>query len=277
MLALPPLAAEQIFNIGSFSVTNTYINSCLAVVFFVVVGFLVRRKISDIPHGIQNFCESIIELMLKYVDQVTQSRKTSLKYLPIVGTLFLFILFSNWIGLLPGVGSIGIFRSADGVSEFIPLLRGANTDLNMTLSMAVLSVILSHVIGIATIGFFKYANKFIKIGDIWNALKSLNPTKILTAFIEFAVGFIEIISEVAKVVSLSLRLFGNVFAGEVLITVLGSLIAYVVPLPFMALELLVGFIQAMVFSMLVLVYIAVAIQPVGEHEKHGNGAAAEAA
>ena len=100
--------------------------------------------------------------------------------LPVLTTrifLFFFILFSNWVGLLPGTGSIGINHG----SEFLPILRPANTDLNMTLAMAVFAVIASHILGIFTIGFFKYANKFIKLGDIWHALKSLSPIKIMVA------------------------------------------------------------------------------------------------
>lgn len=268
MTALPPLAAEKIFSIGAFNVTNTYINSSLTVIFFLVVGFLVQRKIEDVPTGIQNFFESILELMLPYFDQVTGSRKKSLQFLPIAGGIFLFILISNWIGVLPGVGSIGFFRIAEGGKEFIPLFRSANTDLNLTLAMAVFGVALSHIIGVATIGFFKYVNKFIKVGDIFIAIKTLKPINIFTALVEFGVGLLEIISEVAKLVSLSLRLFGNIFAGEVLLTVLASIIAYIVPLPFIGLELLVGFIQSMVFSMLVLVYLSVATMPVSAHGGH---------
>ncbi len=275
MTALPPLAAEQIFHIGSFSVTNTYINSTLTVVFFLVLGFLIKRKIKDVPRGLQNFAESIVELMLPYFDQVTGDRKKTLKFLPIVGGIFLFILVSNWLGIFPGIGSIGFFRVAESGKEFVPLLRSANTDLNLTLAMAVFGVVLSHVIGVATIGFFKYVNKFIKVGDIWQAFKTGKIMNIFTAFIEFGVGLLEIISEVAKLVSLSLRLFGNIFAGEVLLTVLASIVAFVVPLPFLGLELLVGFIQAMVFSMLVLVYLSVATMAVpdhsGGHESHGEG------
>ena len=275
---LPPLAAEPIFNIGNFSVTNTFINSTIAVVFFLIVGLLVRRNIRDIPRGLQNFAESIIELFLIYLDQVTGDRKRSLKFMPLVGSLFLFIIFSNWLGIFPGIGSIGFFRSAEGVKEFIPLLRPANTDLNTTLSMAVLGVVVSHVLGVATVGFFKYANKFVKIGDLWQAVRRGKFIGIFVAILEFGVGLLEIISEIAKMVSLSLRLFGNVFAGEVLLTVLGSIIAYVVPLPFLGLELLVGFIQAVVFSMLVLVYISVATTPVpdshpGGHDAHGEAPA----
>lgn len=266
MLALPPLAAEPIFNIGSFSVTNTYINSSLTVVMFAILAFVMRKRVKDVPRGIQNFFEMIIETMFGYFDQVTGDREKTKKFFPLIASLFLFILISNWIGLIPGVGSIGFFKG----SEFIPLFRPANTDLNLTLSMAIFGVIAAHIIGIATIGFFKYFNKFIKLSDVWHAFKSKKPMNIMTAFIEFMVGFLEIISEVAKMLSLSLRLFGNVFAGEVLLTVLASIMAYFVPLPFMALELLVGLVQAGVFAMLVLTYITVATMPVHAHadEKH---------
>src|SRR3989338_4054453 len=107
IFALPPLVAEPIFYVGSFPVTNAYINSTLAVVFFVVMGFILRKKTDLIPRGIQNVAEGLLEFILGYVDQVTKDRKKSLRFLPIVGGLFLFILFSNWIGLLPGTGSSG--------------------------------------------------------------------------------------------------------------------------------------------------------------------------
>jgi F-type H+-transporting ATPase subunit a len=140
----------------------------------------------------------------------------------------------------------------------------------MTLAMAILGVVASHVLGIIAIGFFKYANKFVKLGDLWNAVKSGSPANIFVAIIEFFVGLIEIFSEIAKMVSLSLRLFGNVFAGEVLLTVIGSLIAYFIPLPFIALEVLVGLIQAVVFSMLILVYLTIATSEIHEHDQKGH-------
>jgi F-type H+-transporting ATPase subunit a len=136
----------------------------------------------------------------------------------------------------------------------------------MTLAMAVVAVVLSHILGVVAIGFFKYANKFIKLGDLWHAVLSLSPIKILIAVIEFFVGIIEVFSEVAKMVSLSLRLFGNVFAGEVLLTVLASLLAFGLPIPFIFMEILVGLIQAVVFSMLTLVYLTMATMEV--HEGH---------
>ncbi len=267
IFALPPIVAEPIFHISSFPVTNAYINSTIAVVFFLIIGFMLRNKTAMMPGKLQNFGESVLEFMLSYADQVTQDRKKSMKFLPIVGAIFLFILFSNWIGLLPGTGSIGRWLIHEGHLELIPILRPANSDLNLTLAMAVFSVIASHVLGIVAIGFFKYANKFVKLGDIFHAARK-GGINLFVAMIEFVIGIIEIISEVAKMISLSLRLFGNIFAGEVLLTVLAGLIAYFVPLPFMLLELLVGVIQATVFSMLVLVYFTIATSPI--HDAHNT-------
>jgi F-type H+-transporting ATPase subunit a len=265
--ALPPLVAEPIFHIGSFPVTNAYINSTLAVVFFLIVGFLLRNKTSMIPGGLQNFAESVLEQILYYVDQVTRDRKKSMRFLPIVGALFLFILVSNWFGLFPGTGSIGRYLMHEGHLTLVPILRPANTDLNMTLAMAVFAIFASHVLGVMAIGFWRYANKFVKLGDIFKSFRK-GGVSIMVAFIEFGVGLIEIFSEVAKIVSLSLRLFGNVFAGEVLLTVLAGLIAYFVPLPFMFLEILVGLVQAVVFSMLTLVYLTMATAELPEEAHH---------
>lgn len=263
IFSLPPLAAETIFHIGGFPVTNTYINSTIVLVLFLLAGLAFRSRSKEIPDKLQNLAESILEVLLGYFDQVTHDRRRSLKFLPIVGSLFLFILISNWIGILPGIGSVGRWLVVHGELELVPLFRPANTDLNMTAAMAVLGVVLSHVFGVAAIGFFRYANKFVKLGDIWMSFRK-GGMNIFVAFIEFGVGLIEIVSEIAKMVSLSLRLFGNVFAGEVLLTVIGSLIAVFVPLPFLFLEILVGLIQAVVFAMLVLVFLTMATAELAE-------------
>lgn len=268
IFALPPLVAEPIFYLGRFPVTNALINSTLAVLFFLFIGFLIKGKRSMVPKGLQNFAEWIIEIVIGYIDGVTKDHKKTLKFLPIVGGLFFFILLSNWMGLIPGTGSIGRYLlNPEGHLELIPFLRPANSDLNMTLAMAIFAVITSHIVGIFAIGFFKYANKFVKLGDLYRALRK-GGVGIMIAGIEFAVGFIEIFSEIAKMVSLSLRLFGNVFAGEVLLTVLASLIAFFIPLPFMFLEILVGLIQAVVFSMLTLVYLTMATAELPEESHH---------
>lgn len=289
-LVIPPLQAETIFNIGSFPVTNSYINTLIATGVFIILAIVIQKGIkkyyssNNAPKGFLNFFEAIVEFMFGYLDQVTADRKKSLKFLPLIGGFFFFILFANWLGLMPGTGSIGrcvdhhagtyvayeMCLKGDEAYHVYPLLRPSNTDLNMTLAMAVLAVAASHLFGIAAIGFFKYANKFVKLGDLYKAFASLNPIKILTAIVEFFVGLIEIFSEVAKMVSLSLRLYGNIFAGEVLLTVLASLIAVFVPLPFIALEILVGLIQATVFSMLTLVYFNMATMEHGGHGEEGS-------
>ncbi len=271
-----PVSAEHIFTVADIPITNSVITGWIAVSFFVVIGLLLRRKPSLIPKGLQNATEALIEFMLNFMDQVTHDRARSRKFFPIVGALFLFIIVSNWMGLIPGVGTIGIWGLVHGETELIPLFRPATSDLNMTLAMSISSVVITHLFGIFTLGFFRHWNKFIQLGTIWNAIKGFRKLKLseaainmFAAVIELGVGFIELMGEAAKVVSLALRLFGNIFAGEVLLHVLSSLVAVLVPTPFMFLEIIVGAIQALVFSMLVLVYLTLATeQPHGSEEQH---------
>lgn len=253
------LAAEPIFYLIGFPITNSIINTWLALIFFFSVGLTLKIKgIKKIPSGLQNFLEFVLETILKYVDSVTHDRKKSEKFLPIVASLFLFILILNWMGQLPGTGSVGWWEHKEGIKILVPFLRPGTSDLNTTLALAIFAVISTHIFGIVSIGFLKHLNKYLHFGGLFKAIKTLNPLKIFTAIINFFIGIIELFSEVAKTVSLSLRLFGNVFAGEVLLTVMASLVAYVIPLPFMFLELLVGLVQATIFAMLTLVFMQLA-------------------
>lgn len=245
---IPTLAPEILFHIGGIPVTNTIINVWLALAIFAILGLILKNRLSLRPGKAQNFIEYILELLFGYFDQVTGDRKKTMRFLPLVGSVFFFILLSNWLGLLPGTGSITLGGKM--------LLRPANTDLNLTVVMALTSVVISHLYGLITVGVFSHINKFIQIGSFIKSLRH-GPIAIFTAIVEMGVGLIEIVSEMAKVVSLSLRLFGNIFAGEVLMTVMSSLVAAIVPAPFMLLELLVGLVQAGVFAMLTLVYMTV--------------------
>lgn len=266
-----PVIAEPIFHLGSFAVTNALVNSTALMAVLVLGSYLFSRRLRKVPRRGQALVETLLETMLGYFDQVTRSREKSKRFLPLVGSLFLFILLSNWLGLLPGTGSIGIWQTVHGELELVPLLRSANSDLNLTLAMALLSVITSHALGMMSVGFFVHWNRFLPFGTFWKAFKTLNPVKIMVAAIEFVVGLIELVSEAAKVASLSLRLFGNIFAGEVLITVISGLVSYLVPLPFMLLEILVGIVQATVFSMLTLVYLTILTEkPHGQEEAHAD-------
>lgn len=256
---IPTLAPDVVFQIGGFDVTNTIINAWLAIAIFLVIGLFIRMRLSLRPDGLQNALEFFLEAMLGYFDQVTGERKKTLKFFPIVGSVFFFILLSNWLGLLPGTGNLTWNH------EFV--LRPANTDLNLTAAMAISAVVLSHIYGLITVGVFTHLNKFIQIGNFIKSLKK-GPVAIFTAIIELGVGLIEMVSELAKVLSLSLRLFGNVFAGEVLLSVMVGLVGFAVPAPFMLLELLVGVVQAGVFAMLALMYLTVMTTAPAHEEAH---------
>jgi F-type H+-transporting ATPase subunit a len=198
---------------------------------------------------LQNVAEMMLEGALDIMDTVLGNRKASEKYLPIVFTIFLFVLFSNWFGLVPGVGSIMIGHGADAV----PLLRSPASDLNFTLAIALIAVTMINVFGIAAMGLKERVSVFFNFS---------NPLK-------FFVGILELISEFARIISFTFRLFGNVFAGEVLLAIMALLVPYLVPLPFMFLEIFVGFIQAFIFGMLTLVFVSLAVTP-HEGEEAGH-------
>ncbi len=247
------LRAEVIFHIGSFPVTNAVLLSTFALLLLVVLGLLLRRKLSLVPGGPQNLFEIIIEGALGLMDSVLGDRRKSEKYLPLVLTVFLFVLVSNWLGLLPGVSSIIVHQGEGSV----PLLRSPASDLNFTLALALIAVTFVNIFGSAALGLKGRASVFFNFKG---------P-------IDFFVGILELVSEFAKIVSFSFRLFGNVFAGEVLLAIMAFLVPYLVPLPFMFLEIFVGFIQAFIFGMLTLVFVAMAVSHgEGEPEEHGHRA-----
>ncbi len=247
------LAAEPLFHLGSFPVTNSLLVSWVVLFLLVIIGFAVRRKLSLVPRGIQNVVETIFEALLGLMDSVTQNRKQSIKFFPIVVTLFLFVILSNWMGLLPGMGTIGLMKELHGERVLVPFIRAASADLNMTLALAIISVVTVQIFGIATIGLKKYAGKFF-----------VSPLK-EPYFIGTFVGILELISELSRLLSYSFRLFGNIFAGEILLTVMLFLAPYLVPLPFLMLEIFVGFVQALVFSILTLVFMKMATVEHAEH------------
>ena len=174
-------------------------------------------------------------------DETLESRDMARRFFPLLITIFLFIFTSNMLEFTPGVGSVGIFRSWGG--EFVPLFRSVNTDLNVTLTLAIMSFLIIEVTGVLTIGVAKYARKFFNFHS----------------GIGFVVGIIELFSELARLVAFSFRLFGNIFAGEVLILVIIHFAPYVAPVPLMAFEVFVGFIQAAIFALLTLFFIKIAI------------------
>lgn len=242
------LVPETIMMVGGFPITNSFLMT-IVVSIMIIIGTLIFHKQKDsIPRGFQNFVESILEALLNLVDGVTSNRAQTRKFFPIVATIFIFVILSNWIGLLPGMGTIGFDQIHHGEEVFVSLIRSPSADLNTTAALAIIAVIAAQVMGITAIGVKKYAGKFF-----------VSPLK-KPYFIGMFVGVLEIISEFAKIISFSFRLFGNVFAGEVLLLVMLALIPLFVPLPFLFLEVFVGFIQALVFAMLTLVFFKMATE-----------------
>jgi len=239
------LAAEKIFHLYSFPLTNSLITAWLLVLTIAIFLIIISKSLTKlVPSGMQNFLELIIESLLKLFDQVTQDRKLTKKFFPIVGSIFIVVILSNWTEILPGIGSIGLKEN----HHLLPLFRSPSTDLNFTAAIAISAVLSIQFFGIVLIGLFKHLGKYFNFK---------NPIKLF-------VGLLEMVSELAKILSFSLRLFGNIFAGEVLLLVVAFLVPFIAPLPFYFLEIFVGFIQALIFSMLTLVFLTAAAK-IEEH------------
>lgn len=239
------LSAEPLFYIGSFPITNSLFTTSIVSCLLIEMALIFSITYKKIPNRWQTIIESLIEAIDELAESIGGSK--SRKFLPLVLTIFFFILLSNWVGLLPGFGSIGFRQIKDGHEIFTPLLRGATADLNTTLALALISFFMIQYYGFASLRL-NYIKKFFNFQS---------P-------ITFFTGILELISEFSKILSFSFRLFGNIFAGEVLLAVLSSLIPVIIPVPFYALEMFVGLIQALVFSLLTLVFINIATQVQGE-------------
>ncbi len=248
---MPPqisLRAEELFSIGGFHVTNTILLSVVVFILLAVLAYVLNRRLAMVPGTAQNIAEIVVDGGVDIIDSLVGDRRTSEKYFPLVFTIFIFILCSNWLGLLPGVGSV-IVRHGE---ETVPLLRSPASDLNFTLALALIAVTFVNVASSIAIGLKSRLAVFFNFSG---------P-------IEFFAGILELVSEFAKIISFSFRLFGNVFAGEVLLAIMAFLVPFVLPLPFIFLEIFVGFIQAFIFGMLTAVFVAMAVSHADEvHEE----------
>ena len=236
------LSPEVLFHIFSFPVTNTLVMTWLVMSVLIVFSVMVSKNIKQSPGKLQNIAEIIIESIFNLFKTVAGSKKQALKFFPVPATLFIFILLANWLEILPGLGVIGVAKEAGGESHILPFVRSPSSDLNFTLGLATISVVLTQVVGIRAVGFFRYFSKFISFRSL----------------LSFFTGILELISEAAKFISFSFRLFGNIFAGEVLLITIGALVPFIAPIPFLGLEIFVGIIQALIFSLLTLIFFKVA-------------------
>jgi F-type H+-transporting ATPase subunit a len=240
---VPGVQPEVIFNLGPLGVTNTVIASWFALLVLVVFGIASTRGMKLVPSGIQNLAEAMVELLLGLAEQVAGSRARS--FLPLVATLFLYCLFANWLGILPGIGSWTFHRG----EENVPWLRSPNSDLSLTAAMAIIVFFMVQYIGLRS-NAKQYFVKFL-----WPPL----------------IGQLEIISEFSRPLSLALRLFGNMLAGFILVEIMLQLVPPILPVVFLGLELGVGLIQALIFAVLTLAFLSLA----SSHGSEEHGAHAE--
>lgn len=263
------LPSEPVFHIGHFSITNTLIASWFTMLVLVVLSMLLTRKMRLIPSRRQAMGETIVEGLLNFVESVAGKKHARMLF-PGVATIFIYVISNAYLALLPFFGSIGIIEHE---GKFAPLFRSANTDLNVPLSIAIMSFIFVETWGMRAVGVFRYLSEFINVRQFLLGIKELltgkiktGPMNIVFGFISMFVGVLEIFSHLTRMLSFTFRLFGNMTAGEILILVSCFLIPLVFTIPFYGLELLIGMIQALIFSGLTLVFGSIAVSP--HEEEH---------
>jgi len=242
------LAPDILFQIGPLPITNTIINTIFVDAIIIGGVVAIKNNFSKIPGMFQNIFEVIVQTLYDLTESV--AGENSAKIFPYFITFFLFILIANWSGILPGAESVGFVHHGEHGNEIISLNRNLTSDLNATLALALISLVATHMLGIKKLGIKEYLGRFF----------SINPILLF-------VGILEIVSEFTKIISLSFRLFGNIFAGEVVLGTISKLFAFGFPVPFIFLEIIVGLVQALVFSMLTMAFMSVLMTSHHE-EKH---------
>ncbi len=232
------LVSEPIFRIGSFNVTNTITDTLFVDLVLIALIVAINLNLKIVPNFLQNFVEYVIKTFYDLNESISMERTK--KIFPWFMSFFIFILIANWSELIPGFSSIGIKEG----HTIVPFFRGASSDLNTTLALAIVSAVATHIMAVRTIGIKDYLSKFF----------SLNP-------INLFVGLLELVSEFTKIISLSFRLFGNVFAGTVVLGIISGFAALIAPIPFLALEIIVGLVQALIFAMLTMVFMTILSTP----------------
>lgn len=237
------LKAEELWSIAGIPITNSLLLTWITMIILIAFAFFFGKSLKMVPGKLQAGIEWAFEGVVNYMTETLGTKELALRFFPLICTIFLFVFIANELAFIPGVGSVLV--------EHVPLLRAPAADLNFTLALATISFLTIEITGILTLGILKYGGKFVNFKS---------P-------VDFVVGIIELISNLGRLISFSFRLFGNIFAGEVMLLVAIFFLPYVLPVPLMAFEVFVGLIQAVVFSMLTLFFIKLAIM-----EPHGNEA-----
>ena len=262
------LPAEPVFHVGHFSITNTLIASWFTILVLVGVSIFLTRKMKLIPGKRQGLAEVVVEGLLNFVEGIAGKKHARMLFSG-VATIFIYVISNAYLALLPFFGTIGIHgHGGEHGAEFAAIFRAANTDVNVPLSIALMSFFFVESWGMRAIGVSHYLGEFINVRQFLQGLKELftgkiktGPMNIVFGFISLFVGVLEIFSHLTRMLSFTFRLFGNMTAGEILILVSCFLVPLVFTIPFYGLELLIGMIQALIFSGLTLVFGTIAISP----------------
>jgi F-type H+-transporting ATPase subunit a len=279
------LSGEPIFSGGPAWLTNSLITTVLVDLIIIVMALAATVRMKEIPGRWQN----LIEAMLEYLYGLSESvaGREARRFFPWVVTIFLLVIISNWSGLIPGVGSVGFYHedasehalaagaqlamadgkliltesaaaagAEEGHAKFVPLLRAPSADLNMTFALAIVTMVMVQVWGVRALGAGYFGKFFNFRGDGF------------MRYVNGFVGILELVSEFSRVIAFGFRLFGNIFAGEIVLATMAFLITFWLPIPFYVLEIFVGFVQAMVFMMLALVFFSMAT--ISHGHEHGH-------
>jgi len=255
---------ETIFYIGPFPITNTLIGTWISIILLFLFFFLGTRRRNLIPSGMQNAVEWIVEYLLNLTEGVSGKVKAK-KFFPLVATFFIFILFCNLLDIFPGVDTIGtvnlealklahlsaptsFFLLGAYSDKLTPWVRPGTSDLNLTLALALVSVIVTQVLGFIALGPKRQLSKYFNFKALRHGFQG--P-------IEFFVGLIELVTELSRILSFSFRLFGNIFAGSAVLAVFAFILPFIADVIFIPLEIFVAFVQALIFALLTLVFLEI--------------------
>lgn len=234
---------EPLTYIGTMPLTNTLVTSWLVVAVLVIFGVRFVKQLKAVPGSFQGAMEVLVEQFFNIAESTLGNKKLAKDLFPFIITFFLYILLANWMGIMPGFSSIGLKEVVEGKDEIVPFLRSVNSDINMTLGLALISVIATQLIGIKALGLGSYLKKFFNFSSVMGLFT----------------GLLEFIGEFTKIISFSFRLFGNIFGGEVLLIIIGLLLPLIAPLPFYGLEVMIDVIQAFIFAVLTMAFIRIAV------------------
>lgn len=268
---------EPFYKLGPIYITNTLITSWLSIIVLAGLFYFATRRMRLVPKGLQNLAETAIETLLGFVEGVA-GKKNGRRFFPVIATIFLYVLFNAWLGLMPifnfiGIGHTGtasgaFFGDYSGFIVDVAIFRAANTDINVPLMLALVSFISVEYWGFTSLGVRTYAGKFLRFRQLLLGLGYLVKGRVKSALsailfgaIDVFVGILELLSEFVRIISFTFRLFGNMTAGEVLLLMMAFLVPWVVAIPFYGLEMLLGAIQALIFCALTLVFATMAVTP----------------